>query len=44
MTILSFKEPPMLEGERVKLLPLEFEHASNLFAINHQDIWAFMLL
>lgn len=38
-----FNKPPTLEGERIKLIPMEYEHSISLFHINHLEIWAFML-
>jgi RimJ/RimL family protein N-acetyltransferase len=42
-TLLQFQNPTVLEGEKIKLVPMELVHASELFAINDHDIWAFML-
>jgi len=38
-----FNEPPTLENERIKLIPMESEHSISLYNINHPEIWAFML-
>lgn len=43
MSILQFQKLTVLEGERIKLVPMELIHATELFAINHHDIWTFML-
>lgn len=43
MSILQFQKLTVLEGERIKLVPMELIHATELFAINHLDIWTFML-
>lgn len=39
-----FTEPPILENERIKLVPMEIDHAGPLYGINHSETWAFMLL
>jgi RimJ/RimL family protein N-acetyltransferase len=38
-----FQEPPTLESERIKLIPMQIEHTRQLIAINHPEIWTFML-
>jgi RimJ/RimL family protein N-acetyltransferase len=38
-----FNEPPTLENERIKLIPMKLEHSIPLFNISHPDIWTFML-
>jgi RimJ/RimL family protein N-acetyltransferase len=39
-----FREPPILENERIKLVPMEIDHSGPLYSINHSDTWAFMFL
>ncbi|MCM3238966.1 GNAT family N-acetyltransferase [Heyndrickxia oleronia] len=43
MTDLFFQTPPRLENEKIKLIPMEFDHAKPLFAINSSNHWAYML-
>jgi RimJ/RimL family protein N-acetyltransferase len=38
-----FIEPPTLENERIKLIPMEIEHSNSLFNISYPEIWAFLL-
>ncbi|MCU7556703.1 GNAT family protein [Macrococcus capreoli] len=42
MTINVF-ESVVLENERIKLIPMQIEHAKDLHAINHESIWSYML-
>ncbi|MGE8203059.1 GNAT family N-acetyltransferase [Heyndrickxia sp. NPDC080065] len=43
MINLSFQNPPTLESERIKLIPMKIEHAAPLFTINDPKNWVFML-
>ncbi len=38
-----FTNPPTLESNDIKLIPLELEHSLPLFQINHSENWAYML-
>jgi N-acetyltransferase len=38
-----FLDFPVLENNRIKLLPLQIEHAKDLFHINSLEVWDFML-
>lgn len=42
MSISLFENQKVIEGKRIKLVPLTPEHASDLFEINHPDIWTYM--
>ncbi|MCA1054168.1 GNAT family N-acetyltransferase [Rossellomorea aquimaris] len=42
MTVSPFDPQFVLEGERIKLVPMKLEHARDLFRINDRDLWAFM--
>lgn len=35
-------QPPTLENERIQLIPIRLEHATQLYKINHPDIWSYM--
>ncbi|OYD59834.1 hypothetical protein CGZ90_05230 [Fictibacillus aquaticus] len=39
---MIFLDPPVLENERIKLVPLQKEYAPELFAISTPDIWSYM--
>ncbi|WP_226537409.1 GNAT family N-acetyltransferase [Fictibacillus halophilus] len=43
MNLQIFLDPPALENNRIKLLPLQMEHAKDLFQINSLEVWDFML-
>ncbi|MGE6258047.1 GNAT family N-acetyltransferase [Heyndrickxia sporothermodurans] len=43
MSQILFHHPPTLENERIQLIPMEFQHASELFNINQSKIWDYML-
>lgn len=38
-----FLDFPVLENNKIKLLPLQIEHAKDLFHINSLEVWDFML-
>ncbi|WP_373454634.1 GNAT family N-acetyltransferase [Heyndrickxia sporothermodurans] len=38
-----FKNLPTLENERIKLIPMQMEHAQSLFEINDPSHWKYML-
>jgi N-acetyltransferase len=38
-----FHTPPLLENEKIKLIPLEVTHSAALLEANHPEIWRFML-
>ncbi|MBH8599391.1 MULTISPECIES: GNAT family N-acetyltransferase [unclassified Thermoactinomyces] len=38
-----FENPPVLEGKRIRLVPMEFEHVKPLFKINDPSIWTYTL-
>ncbi|MTH53622.1 GNAT family N-acetyltransferase [Bacillus mangrovi] len=38
-----FLHHPVIKGESVTLIPLEAEHADQLFAISDPDVWTYML-
>lgn len=43
MSQLLYLEPPILEGERIKLIPFQEEHVKALFAISSPEVWTYML-
>lgn len=38
-----FNNPPTLENERIKLIPMQKEHAQSLYVINDPSHWNYML-
>lgn len=40
---VNLYESITLENERIKLIPLQLSHAEELQAINHENIWSYML-
>lgn len=40
---VNLYESITLENERIKLIPLQLSHADELQAINHENIWSYML-
>ncbi|PKE11493.1 N-acetyltransferase [Macrococcoides caseolyticum] len=42
MSIHTF-ESLVLENDRIKLIPMQIEHAKDLHEINHESIWSYML-
>ncbi len=40
---VNLYESITLENERIKLVPLQLSHADELQAINHENIWSYML-
>jgi RimJ/RimL family protein N-acetyltransferase len=40
---VNLYESITLENERIKLVPLQLNHAAELQAINHESIWSYML-
>lgn len=43
MNPLLFQQPPILENDRIKLVPMQQEHAPFLYRISNHDIWSYML-
>ncbi|WP_416825374.1 GNAT family N-acetyltransferase [Ectobacillus polymachus] len=43
MNALIFQQPPTLENNRVKLVPMQQEHAPLLYKICNHDLWTHML-
>jgi len=42
MSLSVFDNQPILENNRVQLIPLQTEHATDLFSISEKDIWKYM--
>lgn len=38
-----YQNPPTLENERIKLIPMEMDHVQPLFAMSDSGVWEFML-